>query len=645
MREGDFHAAIREVVAHLRSRLEDRLRGMPHLEPQSAAVVKLLATAEGVAQAAGQGNTGATKGALHAFYGALVDTLQMFEGVCIGLEKENFELGEERDRVVQGLKAAERADQDAETTRGGERQRLEDQIRALEDMVQGGDAELLASLQKLAADLVHTLDELWTEGEGIDQNIARITVDARESIPEIAEQTLRIEERLGKLSVRAAPIRTRELHLTPRDLAELEAILDGAQGMRDDYQKLAELLTTLRTDYNRAKKEAGLWRQRYTELRPKIDAAELIFPLLGQNPFALAETTSPEVATKRRTCGRLTEQIQRGLADAERALAGREASLQAATARIEAQVQELGTLRRHLQLPAYERLSPEDQTRVRAILLTFREPTERLSRPKLARILRTSELLPVSGDEQIAPLLEIEFFAPFGERDFRLFTLTTTGLYWRVRWQEKYPELVEQLARAREEAAQIEIVETEQKAEERARARATAEQLRRERTQAKAETRALRERQLHNPARILGALTEIQRDLLGALFLRGRLPGARDAYGWAHLIAAAQIAGLVRRVKPVAAAEAWKKLMLREPPLFEISRDERDTHLTWSPTGQEVCRLLGSLNPRRTEEFEDLAGKAARDWHSGDELLVKALRAACVEAVGEIPTDIFRAGE
>lgn len=636
--------AIQRIRDRLKGAIEQRFRD---LLPNGESVLELVEQIEAVSQAYAGSDAGAVREVMNRFYENVLALLATLQTRLEEAQEQKAEAEATRDVALMQVGEIQKDTEQALGQRSRELSRVETRQRALEEAVREGDSGLLRSFSGLAKKLTSDLDELLEEGQNLVAETRRITADARVTLPDMERQFVGVEERTAKLSEQAAPLRVRRMSLTADDCSKLEALTSELAQLQNEYQTMQGFAEELGKDFRAAKERFDKWERSFTELRPLLNAAELLFPHLGSEFFTLADTTREAVAGKRSRCGKLLEVIRQGMEKARLETSQREASFCSSLERVKTQHTELAELHELLDMPWFDGLSEEEQELIRAILFAFPEPGARPSLLHLSYVLTAAKLIsdPSEREERLAGFIRLPFFSQFGDSRFGLHRLTELGVYWRARWKRELSDLWTRLETAQNKASDLRAAEEEERAEAKTRREAERQQRQRQKEEEaveKAREQEAREAERCRPQAILAQFSgELEQQILMAASLRGTLPYPRDAQLWARFLAAAQASGLVRQATPNSAVRALRKILSFEPSLFTLEKKEGGRILVWNETGQEVYRNLGTPLGRGVSEFEELCGRGWRYWLPGDVERVKNLRPVLEGALRDIPLENF----
>lgn len=638
--------ALERVLERCRQELVLRVRDpTSQVESHEETFLDVLKGFENLVKATASGHEPAITGALQAVFKSFMNVVGAHQETGDRLGGELIALGALRDQAVADLAEARAHTARTIALRDRELERLREQFARIESMVLGGGDKILSSLREFSVGLATKLDTLLRDGRELCAVSERIGSDADHELPDIAQRVSNLENRAGALSARAAPLLAREFELTAHDLTILEEALRDLGSVHSDYETLCGMVAEFKKMHDAIQTRIAKWSDEWLVLRQHLGAAETLFPhLLGETFFSFAGTSAEVMSRKRKLCGEAALDIKRAVATADKVLAARDREFTDSLERTRVRRDELERLRTLLDQPWLTERTTDEQEHVRIMVLTFRTPTEFSSTPKLRRMLTsTLQRETLYSEEELSGLLDLPLFDQSGAAKFKRYKLTERGHYWRARWQRERPDLVEAVERGHLSLAAWEAEEARRQEEERiaTQARAEAHRERREAEETETERAAVeREAARHDPVRIRGKLTQLEKEILQALSLLPVLPGARDAVGWGRILAGAHVTRLVAtREKPSLLTIALVKLIMFEPPLFEGRRDGQNVRLVFSPTGQTVYRLLFTPQPEQVAAFEELIAKDPRLWDPQDLEYRRLMERACINEMRRVPTD------
>lgn len=646
-RAGDVPHAIIEAAAEDITRI---VRGNEYREEilgtHLDALCTIIATVRGVAHAARSENPQAAYGAFRTFgdaIGGVVRDLESdFADRAGGLLAAESHAETLRARIAE----LERTAEDLRNAAAREQQRTADaadeirgQLRDAGALAAAASDQIIPRLAAFVQPIPGRIDAVVREVSEHAEQLERLLTSDVEHIAALEEIDVRgpsrTERRLLKDEIRAligdvAPFRGRRPYdLHEADRAVVASIAARSDAVQRQYRALTDLLGALERELASIRDALDACGRTWMAMDRDLRSALHVFPIVfDHDPFALAGATQDAIERKRTTYSAIRQQCSERITDIQRRLHAYRQRYDAIRESLDPVREETDRLRAFNDIPWYDALPPDEQTRIRAVVLAFGMDDRRVSRRVLHGTLVAAGVLPrEAGEHELDPILDTRFFSPVGPPKMSTFRLTELAEYWREVWDGADPACAPRLAEARaqwmaEETQRAQTERTTRATERSARAQRAAE-TRMVRARAQAERAAEAERahaMREHPANMLARLEDTDRQLLTALtFLDAGDDACPDR---TKLVAAAVAVGIVAARDAKRIAASLRRLWRFDPPLLIGS----DTHTEFrerfqvSDVAHRVAALLPTVaDPERMHrELLDLLRTKARYWSVGD---------------------------
>lgn len=624
-------ALVTTQIQRMRDELETIIKGsIPQLEPRLELLSDLLNTLERIATTSPQ-DTSHLMSDLRGYAAKFMHFVSVIRDSIADLEHQVVASDRAREETQDRLREARAEQRTADDQHAREIVRLKKLLDELEEVVTGGGDVVLKKARALAIRLIRDLDQALGDTQRFEESARDLVNEAHNLFTTGSVTLATLEARITELSQQTAPLRAHRLRLDADALASLEAHIIAFDAVQTAQKELAEELQLFHSLEREWIANVDAANRAYRDLLRRLDAIALIFPDMGLDLFTLGNTTATQVNEKRRVLTALQLPLSHVRSALEQTLADREQALERQTARVEEQRALLEPLRTALSasVEAYQGLTAEEQRIARGMVLCFNgDPRDKLSEPTITFMVVAANIVEGagSGDRALALLASLPFFRKTGRSEFKMHALTDDGNYWLKRWMLEEPELAACVRGARERA-DIERL-------------AKAEETERRRQQTEAERHA-REAARLDPVRIYNQLGARDREVLGAIALQRELPHHRNMIAWSRTIAAGRVAGLITAKNARALPGSLKRLLLHDPPLFELRRGtEGGTMLTLSSTGRRVCDMLPMPGEAVVTLFDGLTNHATKEWPNAAAVKIfRETQQAFEPLVHEIPAD------